>query len=162
MFLRYNPRTYDFQCRALTCRKVEPRQVPKGHPFQKKSSIPGGEIASYFQREIRTVQRWENDEGLPIHRHEHKKKSTVYAYTSELDDWFKRRQPEDDPEADAAFVPEPDVDVPSEMENDEPISPAIPDEPAPRRGKRIALLLAATAIFALPCMPSTIGFKSKR
>jgi hypothetical protein len=67
------------------------------------------EIADYLDREVRTVQRWEKTEGLPVHRHEHQKKSTVYAYTSELDDWRKKRQPKDDPEADAAFVLEPDV-----------------------------------------------------
>src|ERR1700693_1755020 len=82
------------------------------------SSLPGkkldswGEIASYLGREVRTVQRWERTEGLTVHRHEHKKKSTVYAYTGELDAWIKQRQPKDDPEADAAFVPEPDVDAP--------------------------------------------------
>src|ERR1700747_69970 len=67
------------------------------------------EIADYLDREVRTVQRWEKTEGLPVHRHEHQKKSTVYAFTSELDDWRKKRQPKDDPEADAAFVPEPDA-----------------------------------------------------
>lgn len=67
------------------------------------------EIADYLDREVRTVQRWEKTEGLPVHRHEHQKKSTVYAYTSELDEWRNKRQPKDDPEADAAFVPEPDV-----------------------------------------------------
>lgn len=122
---------------------------PEGSPLPEKKLDSWGEIASYFQREIRTVQRWEKDEGLPIHRHEHKKKSTVYAYTRELDEWFKQRQPEDDPEADAAFVPEADVDAPSEKENDEPIPPAIPDKPVPRRGKRIALLLAVAAILCL-------------
>jgi len=44
--------------------------------------------------------------------------STVYAYASELDEWFKQRQPADDPEADAAFEPEPDVaDVFPEADN---------------------------------------------
>ena len=60
------------------------------------------EIASFLRRDVRTVQRWEKTEGLPVHRHEHQKKSTVYAFTSELDDWRKKRQPKDDPEADAA------------------------------------------------------------
>src|SRR5437773_2275689 len=76
------------------------------------------EIADYLDREVRTVQRWEKTENLPVHRHEHQKKSTVYAFTSELDDWRKNRQPKDDPEADAVFVPEPDVgDVSPESGN---------------------------------------------
>jgi len=86
---------------------------PKGfeesrvHRRNKLDSWKG--IADYLGREVRTVQRWEKTEGLPVHRHEHQKKSTVYAYTNELDDWRKNRQPKDDPVADAAFVPEPDV-----------------------------------------------------
>lgn len=70
------------------------------------------EIADYLDREVRTVQRWEKTENLPVHRHEHQKKSTVYAYTSELEEWRKKRQPKDDPDADAAFVPEPDMSDP--------------------------------------------------
>lgn len=49
------------------------------------------EIASYLKREVRTVQRWEKSEGLPIRRHLHKKQGTVYAYKSELDAWWNQR-----------------------------------------------------------------------
>jgi tetratricopeptide (TPR) repeat protein len=45
------------------------------------------EIASYFRREIRTVQLWEKNEGLPIHRHFHKQLGSVYALRSELERW---------------------------------------------------------------------------
>jgi len=79
---------------------------PEGSPFPDKKLVSWKEIAAYLGREVRTVQRWENTEGLPVHRHEHLKKSTVYAYASELDEWFHKRQPKDDPEADAMFVPE--------------------------------------------------------
>ena len=48
------------------------------------------EIASYLKRTVRTVQRWESHEGLPIHRHPHRTANSVYAYRSELDDWWKR------------------------------------------------------------------------
>lgn len=47
------------------------------------------EIATYLKREIRTVQRWEESEGLPIHRHLHRKQGSVYAFKSELDAWWK-------------------------------------------------------------------------
>ena len=57
-----------------------------------------GEIANYLKRDIRTVQRWERDEGLPIHRHQHKTKGTVYAYTGELDRWRKERRSRLEPE----------------------------------------------------------------
>jgi Tol biopolymer transport system component len=46
------------------------------------------EIATYLKREVRTVQRWEKEEGLPIHRQMHKSLGTVYAYKSELDGWW--------------------------------------------------------------------------
>lgn len=49
------------------------------------------EIAVYLGRQVRTVQRWEKQEELPVHRHQHDKFSTVYAYKSELDEWMKRR-----------------------------------------------------------------------
>lgn len=82
---------------------------PEGSPLHDKKLVSWKEIASHLQREVRTVQRWEKTEGLPVKRHEHLKKSTVYAYAGELDVWFKRRQPKDDPVADAAFVPEPET-----------------------------------------------------
>ena len=101
-----------------------------GAPIDSKgtegSRLPGmkldswKEIADYLDREVRTVQRWEKTEGLPVHRHEHQKKSTVYAYTSELDDWRKKRQPKDDPEADAAFLPEPEVADDASLSSGEP------------------------------------------
>jgi len=49
-------------------------------------------IASYLGREVRTVQRWENTEGLPVRRHKHRKLATVYAIKSELDSWWKGRE----------------------------------------------------------------------
>ena len=45
------------------------------------------EIASYFRREVRTVQLWEKREGLPVHRHFHKQLGSVFAFRSELDVW---------------------------------------------------------------------------
>jgi len=37
------------------------------------------EIATFLNRDVRTVQRWEKREGLPVHRHVHDKQSTIYA-----------------------------------------------------------------------------------
>lgn len=92
------------------------------------------EISNYLGRDKRTVQRWEQTESLPVHRHEHEKKSTVYAYAGELDEWRKTRQPKDDPEADAAFGPDLDAEVSYEAENgngDPPfVEPAAIEQPA--------------------------------
>jgi hypothetical protein len=49
------------------------------------------EIASYLDREVRTVQRWEKRESLPIHRHIHHKIGSIYAFKTEIDEWRKGR-----------------------------------------------------------------------
>ena len=55
------------------------------------------EIAVYLNRGVRTVRRWEKEEGLPVHRQAHKKLGTVYAHESELDAWREgRRAPRTD------------------------------------------------------------------
>lgn len=50
------------------------------------------EIATYLNRGARTVQRWEREEGLPVHRLRHDKLGSVYAYKSELDAWWDGRR----------------------------------------------------------------------
>lgn len=52
------------------------------------------EIASYLNRSVRTVHRWEKDEGLPVHRHHHRELGSVFAYKSEVDAWFRTRCPQ--------------------------------------------------------------------
>jgi TolB-like protein/Tfp pilus assembly protein PilF len=49
------------------------------------------EIATYVKRDVRTVQRWEKRERMPIHRHLHDKRGSVYAFPSELDSWLASR-----------------------------------------------------------------------
>ena len=46
------------------------------------------EIASYMGRGIRTVQRWEHDFRLPVHRPSGHERSTVIAFEDEIDQWF--------------------------------------------------------------------------
>jgi hypothetical protein len=45
------------------------------------------EIARFFGRTPTTVQRWEQAEGLPVHRLTHAKKGSVFAFKQELEDW---------------------------------------------------------------------------
>lgn len=45
------------------------------------------EIARYLRRRERTVRRWEETEGLPVHRLTHARRGSVYAFTNELDQW---------------------------------------------------------------------------
>ena len=49
------------------------------------------EIAGHLRRSVRTVTRWEREEGLPVHRHLHSKSGSVYAYKAELDEWWTNR-----------------------------------------------------------------------
>jgi Tol biopolymer transport system component len=49
-------------------------------------------IAVYLKRDVSTVQRWERREGMPVHRHLHDKQGSVFAYRSELDDWWQSRR----------------------------------------------------------------------
>ena len=49
------------------------------------------EIAAYLERTVTTLERWEKEEGLPVHRHVHNKQATVYASRSEIDTWLGKR-----------------------------------------------------------------------
>lgn len=50
------------------------------------------EIAGHLRRGARTVQRWEREQGLPVHRLQHDKLGSVYAYTDELERWWESRR----------------------------------------------------------------------
>jgi Tol biopolymer transport system component len=86
------------------------------------------EIAAYLNRNVRTLHRWERDEGLPVHRHQHKELGSVFAYKSELDAWFSARSTD-------AVVPA----------LDEPTASA----PRSRPTVAVALLVAAGVIGAI-------------
>jgi Tol biopolymer transport system component len=45
-----------------------------------------------MRRDVKTVQRWEKREGMPIHRHLHDKMGSVYAFRAELDEWARKRR----------------------------------------------------------------------
>jgi len=49
------------------------------------------EIAAYLKRDVTTVRRWEKRENLPVHRHAHDRRDSVYAYSAELDAWLRGR-----------------------------------------------------------------------
>ncbi|MGH8204107.1 MAG: hypothetical protein ACREST_05815, partial [Steroidobacteraceae bacterium] len=60
-------------------------------------------IAAYLQRTEKTARRWEQHEGLPVHRLAHQDRSSVYAFKSELNAWREahsvERAPSDGPNA---------------------------------------------------------------
>ncbi len=48
------------------------------------------EVAVYLGRGVRTVQRWERDLGLPVHRPRGKQRSAVVAIPEEIERWIER------------------------------------------------------------------------
>jgi TolB-like protein/Flp pilus assembly protein TadD len=111
------------------------------------------EIASYLRREVRTVQRWEKTEGLPVRRHQHDKLASVFAFKSELDAWRQARQSLVN-EIDRPEGPEPDDD-PAPVE-DPPLAsdkleafPLSVPPPAPQPRRTRSSFQAAAAICVL-------------
>ncbi len=70
--------------RSQRCGSVVPRNARRLNSWK--------EIAAYLDTSVRTVQRWEHTEALPVHRHQHARVATAYAYSSEVDAWLRSRQ----------------------------------------------------------------------
>ena len=87
----------------IHCRHMPERNAPR------KTLESWKQIAAYLDRSERTVRRWESEEGLPVHRREHQKQDTVFAYTHEVEAWARRHTRL--PEALAAPVEAPEVAV---------------------------------------------------
>lgn len=87
------------------------------------------DIAAYLKRDVSTVQRWEKREGMPVHRHQHDKLGSVYAFTSELDAWAEGRRPD-----------------PARPENAEPEAEVVPAAPPARPRAMAGILIVAIAI----------------
>ncbi|MGB8325568.1 MAG: hypothetical protein WCE52_21595 [Candidatus Acidiferrum sp.] len=88
------------------------------------------EIATYLNRDVTTVQRWEKREGMPVHRHLHDRMGSVHASRTELGAWTRSRNLPPAQEI-ASGTPSTIPPVPS----DAPQSsiPAAPALPAPLR-----------------------------
>src|SRR6266404_6169346 len=82
--LRTNPR------RAAMAESVSGTQPFVRAPEDRLDSWK--EIAAYLSRDVTTVQRWEKREAMPVHRHQHDRIGSVYAFSSELDAWVQSRR----------------------------------------------------------------------
>lgn len=97
------------------------------------------EIAAYLNRDVTTVQRWEKREGMPVHRHQHDRIGSVYAFRAELDAWARSRN------------------LPAAQENGDNASLSNPPAPPPRpaiwtsltRWKSVLPLAAVVAALAI-------------
>lgn len=54
------------------------------------------EIAAYLRRDVRTVQRWHERAGLPVHRHVDPRQRGVFGFRAELDAWANQARPDGD------------------------------------------------------------------
>lgn len=88
--LRSNPE--EGRIDSLSASFAPSPRVPKCAPRQARLDS-WKVVASYLGREVRTVQRWEKREGLPVRRQIHRKGCTVYAFKDELDAWLASRSP---------------------------------------------------------------------
>ena len=69
-------------------------KAPNTEPMQRTGDnrLEGWKrIARHLDRDVRTVRRWEKNEGLPVHRLMHEKLPRVYAFRNELDSWRGHR-----------------------------------------------------------------------
>lgn len=91
-------------------------------PYAKERLDSWKEIASFFGRQVRTVQLWEKSEGLPVRRQHHKKLGSVYAYRRDLDAWWTARSrirtadPSSDQSPSLRITEDKPLDAPSQSE----------------------------------------------
>ena len=74
---------------------IQSSQTGNSYSALSKSATPDildswKEIATYLRRDVRTVQLWEKREGLPVHRHFHRRLGSVFGLRSEIDQWKER------------------------------------------------------------------------
>jgi len=62
------------------------------HPTQGTRLDSWKAIAEYLGRNVRTVTRWADERGMPLHRVPGGKRGAVFAFTAEIDAWMVRQQ----------------------------------------------------------------------
>jgi hypothetical protein len=101
------------------------------------------EIAAHLKRDVTTVRRWEKREGLPVHRHLHERRDSVYAFTAEIDAWWRGRQNRL-------------AENGSNVAGESAPSPEVPTE-SPRPRRRVSTAWAVAATFFVTTL-ALIGF----
>lgn len=99
------------------------------------------DIAAYLGRDVRTVQRWEKKEDMPVHRHQHEKQGSVYAYREELDAWYTASE--------SIVANEPNLDQADDEMADEPVEETIASDKPERAASRLWLYLGIAIVFAV-------------
>jgi len=114
------------------------------------------EIAGFFDRDEKTVRRWEKELRLPVHRLPGVSKGRVYAFPQELTEWSEKPR-----EAKAELTPDtaPVLDGPTQQAADT-VSPSVPPVPAQSLPRRRILYAAATLVLFVPL--AFFGFARSR
>jgi Tol biopolymer transport system component len=111
--------------------------VPSGDGQPEERLESWKAIAAYLGRGVTTVQRWERDEKLPVRRHGHASRGSVFAFRRELDDWRRSRE---------------STGLPS-LPQDDAVVPLGPDPGQPRAGRYgariVAIVISVAAVLAL-------------
>lgn len=105
------------------------------------------EIAAFFDRDERTVKRWEKERSLPVHRLPGGSRARVFAFTGELEGWMHSLE---SPALDSVVAPE-NLDASEAKPADELSSPPVVEDalyPTSRFGKRL-LAGAGCALMAV-------------
>ncbi len=101
-------------------------------------------IGAFFDRDERTVRRWEVERGMPVHRVPGAGRSSVYAYASELAEWLKTADLQS-PDGQSEARPPSPSEVPIPTSPGQTISPGQPVA----RHKYSFLFLGAACLFVL-------------
>ncbi|MCL4813837.1 MAG: hypothetical protein KJ061_15205 [Vicinamibacteraceae bacterium] len=106
------------------------------------------DIAAFLGTSVRTVQRFERELGLPVHRTRAAKGAVVRAYPSELRRWLAGRPGVEQAAVDPAPSEESVDDTAPERAIDDPAATQLVEDTTPgpaRRGRRWVVSLAAAA-----------------
>jgi eukaryotic-like serine/threonine-protein kinase len=110
------------------------------------------EIAAYMRRGVTTVQRWEQGEGLPVHRLPHASRGSVFALRHELDAWRSARagllagRPAADGSASARPAPDPSPTTEVTPTTSLPATRSAPPRVDGGRASRVASVATMTVV----------------
>jgi Tfp pilus assembly protein PilF len=122
------------------------------------------EIAAFFERDERTARRWEIERGLPVHRVPGSARGVVYAFTRDLEEWLRHKEPAEEPQSaprptaltpSAANDPKPDHLAPVAGPKDAPNVVQLPSsappqaDPIPSHSHLLAWVVAAAMVIAV-------------
>ena len=123
------------------------------------------DVAAYLKRDVTTVQRWEKREGMPVHRHQHDKLGSVYAFRSEIDAWWQSRSLHLEEKQNRGTETEAVHLAPERSENGEAssaVTPIGPDTQTGRGGTPWARWLVVAGLMALAVGTIAFGLSRSR